>query len=222
MNRRDFIKTIPLLAVAPLALTDLEGNPNPSGKHLIALGTAASLIISRYGAELSFDSVTLINDRIPEGTEVAADLIPFFPSESVFNRLGEHRFLKREKLPELELPAEIRNYLNSKSGELVFVAGLGRASGTMLFKAIVQQYTNPLQQLRFVATIPFYFEGSHLTDNADQIVKLLANQSLETSLFYLQDIGKIYGNLSIRSAFEKGDEWVVGELNRISRTNYKV
>jgi hypothetical protein len=214
MNRRDFIKTIPLMTVAPLLLTEVTESPKTNKRHLITLGSAAALIVSRYGAELSVDSVTLINDRIPEGNESVVDLIPFFPAESVFEYLGDQRFLKREKLPQLELPEKIKNHLASKSGELVFLAGLGKASGTMLFRAIAQQYMNSLQQLRFVATLPFAFEGSHVVANANQAVEHLSDQSLEASFFPLESIRKTYGNLGIRSAFEKGDEWVVGALNR--------
>jgi cell division GTPase FtsZ len=72
---------------------------------------------------------------------------------------------------------------------------------------------NSLQQLRFVATLPFAFEGSHVVANANQAVEHLSDQSLEASLFPLESIRKTYGNLGIRSAFKKGDEWVVGALN---------
>lgn len=216
MNRRDFIKTIPLLTVAPLVLTEVTESPKTNKRHLIALGTAAALIVSRYGAELSFDSVTLLNDRIPKGNEFKADLIPFFPPENAFDYLGDHRFLKRGKLPELKFPEQIKNHLASKSGELVFLAGLGKASGTILFHAITQHYVNPLQELRFVATLPFAFEGSHVVDNANQAVENLPDQSLEVSLFPMESIRRTYGNLGIRSAFEKGDEWVVEELKNLN------
>lgn len=216
MNRRDFIKTIPLMTVAPLLLTKESENPKTNKRHLITLGSAAALIVSRYGAELSFDSVTLINDRIPEGNEFVVDLIPFFPAEKAFEYLGDRRFLKRGKLPDLELSEKIKNHLASKSGELVFFAGLGKASGTMLFHATAQHYANPLQELRFVATLPFAFEGSHVVDNANQAVEHLSDQSLEASLFPLESIRRTYGNLGIRSAFEKGDEWVVEELKNLN------
>lgn len=216
MNRRTFLKTIPVLAASPLAMSALPALSQTNSRHLIALGTAASLIVSRFGSELSFDSFTLINDRIPEGNEVAADLILFFPPESAFDYLGDHRFLKRGKLPELILSEQIKNHLASKTGELVFLAGLGKASGTMLFQTIAQHYANPLQQLRFVAMLPFDFEGSNLAENACQAVKLLSDQSLEASLFHLENIRRIYGNLGIRSAFKRGDERVVEALNNLN------
>ena len=73
--------------------------------------------------------------------------------------------------------------MNSKTRELVFVTGLGKGTGTMLFKAIDEYYSNPLQNLLFSTTFPFVFEGFNSANNAGYVLEFLSAQTLSYELF---------------------------------------
>lgn len=214
MKRREFVKILPLLAGVSLAAIPKRKEAKP--RHLIALGSAATAIVMKYGAQLPFDSFTLINDKIPDGCALETDFIPFDSPGEAFEYFGDRRFLKKTKLPSLQLPHEIEAHLKSKSGELVFLAGLGKASGTMLMTAIVEQYHSALQNLRFVGTLPFDYEGSTLDTNALHVAEVMHSHSHQYSILPLQGIRVRFGNLSIRTAFEKADELVLNALKRLN------
>lgn len=103
MKRREFIKTIPILAVAPMALRNLYEPPKTCEINLIALGQLLQRLSANMEWKLSFDSFMLINACNPFRNEISVGIIPSFPPESVFINLADHRFLIRGKLPELNL-----------------------------------------------------------------------------------------------------------------------
>jgi hypothetical protein len=61
--------------------------------------------------------------------------------------------------------------------------------------------------------MPFAFEGSQKNEIAEHAIHLLIDNRREPTSLYLDEIRNRYGNLSIRRAYEKGDEWVLDELN---------
>lgn len=213
MKRRSFLKTLPVLAAAPLALSAIQARPKSHPRHLISLGTAASRMIEFHGKNLDFETFTLIDRESPLSSDVAAKFIQFTPPESIYKQIEHLRILKKEPLPILPLPQEIDVHLRSLEGELVFFAGLGSATGTLLFQSIGLHYQNHSQKLEWLATMPFAFEGSQKNEIAEHAIHLLIDNRREPTSLYLDEIRNRYGNLSIRSAYEKGDEWVLDELN---------
>lgn len=67
--------------------------------------------------------------------------------------------------------------------------------------------------MKWLATMPFTFEGSQKREIAEKALHLLADNRREPTCLYLDEMRIRYGNLAIRSAYEKGDEWVLEELN---------
>ncbi len=213
MKRRSFLKTLPVLAAAPLALSVVQSRPQIHLRHLIALGTAASRMIALHSKNLDFETFTLIDRESPLTSDLAAKFIQFTPPDLLYEQIEHLKILKKEPLPILPLPQEIDVHLRSLEGELVFYAGLGSATGTLLFQSIGLHYHNHLQQMEWLATMPFTFEGSQKREIAKQAIHLLVENRREPASLYLDEIRNRYGNLAIRSAFEKGDEWVMDELN---------
>ena len=213
MKRRSFLKSLPVLATAPLALSAIQARPKSHPRHLILLGTAASRMIKFHGKKLDFETFTLIDRESPLSSDVAAKFIQFTPPESIYKQIEHLRILKKEPLPILPLPQEIDVHLRSLEGELVFYAGLGSATATLLFQSIGLHYQNHSQKLEWLATMPFAFEGSQKNEIAEHAIHLLIDNRREPISLYLDEIRNRYGNLSIRSAYEKGDEWVLDELN---------
>lgn len=215
MKRRDFIKALPLLTATSLVLTQVYGKGNPKPKHLIALGTAACRLATHHFDQLSFDSITGINTEQERLLNQKGTFIDFQPPENLYEQIEHLKVPKKEYLPVLPLDPMIHKHLESLEGELVFLAGLGGVTATLLFQSIGCHYSNSNQSLEWLAMMPFEFEGSWRSKNARQAVQVLADQRREPTLIYLEEIRTRYGNLSIRSAFQKADEWVLSELNEV-------
>ena len=216
MKRRSFLKVLPVLAATPLTLSAMP-TPSPAhSRHLIALGTAACRSVAKKGEKLNFDSFTLIDGELPNQVNVNAKFFRFIPPEYLYEPFEQVRFLKKEPLPILPIPQDIEAHLRTLEGELVFLAGLGRATGTLLFQSLGLHYRNHTQGLEWLATMPFAFEGTYSRKNADQAIHLLADNRREPTSLCLDEIQHRYGNLAIRSAYEKADEWVIELLGQPS------
>ncbi len=213
MKRRSFLKTLPVLAAAPLALSAIQTRPISHPRHLISLGTAASRMITIHSKNLDFETFTLIDRESPLSSEMATKFIQFTPPESIYKQIEHLRIVKKEPLPILPLPIQIDAHLRNLEGELVFYEGLGCATGTLLFQSIGLHYQNHSQKLEWLARMPFIFEGSQKREMAERAIHLLADNRREPTCLYLDEMRNRYGNLAIRSAYEKGDEWVLDELN---------
>ncbi|WP_026966544.1 hypothetical protein [Algoriphagus terrigena] len=215
MKRRTFLKTFPVFAATPLAMAAIPASSPAHSRHLIALGTAACRSVAKDGEKLNFDSFTLIDGELPSQVNVHAKFFRFIPPEYLYEPYEHVRFLKKEPLPILPIPQDIETHLRTLEGELVFLAGLGRATGTLLFQSLGLHYRTHTQGLEWLATMPFYFEGIYSRKNADQAIYVLADNRREPTSHCLDEIRHRYGNLALRSAYEKADEWIVSELNEI-------
>jgi hypothetical protein len=211
MKRRSFLKSLPLLAVAPLSLSAMSIGPN--SRHLIALGTAACCLASNHSRHLSFDTVTLIDSEKPAQIGERQTFIPFQSPDHLFDQVAHLKIPKMDCLPILPLKPEIQRHLQSLEGDLVFLAGLGGVTSALLFQSIGSQYFNPSQRMEWMAMMPFAFEGIRKEVRAKLAIRVLAEKRIDPSPLYLDDIREKYGNLAIRSAYQKADEWVVRELN---------
>lgn len=215
MKRRTFLKALPVLAATPLALAAMPTSFQKHSQHLIALGTAACRSVAKDGEKLNFDSFTLIDGELPSQVNVHAKFFRFIPPEYIYEPYEHVRFLKKEPLPILPIPQDIETHLRTLEGELVFLAGLGRATGTLLFQSLGLHYRNHTQGLEWLATMPFAFEGPYSRKNAEQAIHVLADNRREPTSLCLDEIRHRYGNLAIRSAYEKANEWVLSELNYV-------
>lgn len=216
MKRRTFLKALPVLAATPLTLAAMPTPSNTYSRHLIALGTAACLLATGFHEKLEFASVTLIDSDEENWSSEKATVFTFNPPNSVYQFHYSKPILKNENLPVLPLPKEIEAHLRSLDGELVFHAGLGKATGTLLFQSIGLHYHNPVQSSEWIAMMPFAFEGSRSQKQAQLTIHLLADNRREPTCLYLDEIRSRFGNLSIRSAYEKADEWAMEALNQTS------
>lgn len=216
MKRREFLKTLPIIAGAPMALAETSPFPQTAnGRHLIALGTSACILASTHAGELSFDSFTFINSEEPESLRKGDTFISFQTPDFIFEQVENLRIPKSGHLPVLPLGQEIQNHLSGLTGDLVFLAGLGGVTATLLFQSIGCHYTNSSQRLEWLAMMPFEFEGIRRELQSQLAIRVLADQRREPTRLYLDEIRNLYGNLSIRNAYDKADRWVVSELNAI-------
>ena len=216
MKRRSFLKALPVLVATPLALSAMPTPSRVHSRHLIALGTAACRSVAKDGQKLNFDSFTLIDGESPSQVNVHGNFFRFIPPEYLYEPFEQVRFLKKEPLPILPIPQDIEAHLRTLEGELVFLAGLGKATGTLLFQSLGLHYRNHTQGLEWLATMPFAFEGTYSRKNADQAIHVLADNRREPSSLCLDEIRHQYGNLAVRSAYEKADEWVMELLGQPS------
>ena len=213
MKRRHFLKTLPILAAAPLALAENSLAKTRNQRHLIALGTAAGRLVAKYGDSLCFDSFTVIDGVRPEQLSCKTRYFAYSPPDSFYYPFEAYRFLKKEPLPIVPIPPEIHRHLEGWGGELVFYAGLGQGTGTILYESIAAHYRHPSQKIEFFGTFPFLFEGSHAASRAERAILVALDQGYAPCSLHLDEIRYRFGNLSIRSAFDRGDEWVSEELN---------
>lgn len=215
MKRREFLKSLPVLSLAPLALCQIPAGNQTGSRHLIALGTAACRLPRNYSGKLAFDTITMIDGQNPSENQEKFKFIKFLPPESLFEQLGDIRIMKGNYMPILPLPKEIKSHLESLSGELVFLSGLGGVTSKLLTQSIGTYYSNIFQSIEWVAMMPFEFEGNRRAVQAQFAIHVLAERKLEPNCLYLDEIRYKYGNLPIRSAYQKADEWVVAELNEV-------
>lgn len=216
MKRRDFLKTLPIIAGAPLVLAATSPFPQTAnGRHLIALGTSACFLASNHFSELFFDTFTFIDFEEQEAFRERDTFIPFTTPDYILEQLGKRMLPKEGFFPVIPLNQEIQNHLNGLKGDLVFFAGLGWMTETLLFQSIGCHYKNPLQRLEFLAVMPFSFQGIWRGKQARQTIQVFADQRREPTCLFLDEVIGPYGNISIPHSFEKSDQWVVSELNAI-------
>ncbi|WP_026951138.1 hypothetical protein [Algoriphagus mannitolivorans] len=213
MKRRLFLRTLPILALSPLTLSEkgFAGSSNP--RHLIALGTAASRVATKHWDSLNFDSLTLIDSEPIKSMREDSKFFEFSSSELIYSVVGDICILENGYLPILPIPKEIKDHLRSLDGELVFYAGLGKEIGSVLFQSLGAHYNNHNQSLEWLATLPFNFEGAKKVERARSVLAVLAENGIEPSYLSLEELRPQMGNILIRLAFEKGDEWILEALN---------
>jgi len=213
MKRREFLKSLPVLSLAPLTLCQIPGGNQTGSRHLIALGTVACRLARNYSGKLAFDTIVMIDGENPSEHQEKFKFIKFISPESIFEQFGDIRITKGNYLPILPLPKELQSHLESLSGELVFLSGLGGVTSKLLTQSIGTHYSNISQSIEWIAMMPFEFQGIRKGAQAQLAIHVLAERKLEPTCLYLDEIRRKYGNLSIRSAYQKADEWVVAELN---------
>lgn len=207
MKRRDFVKSIPILAVAPAILSHVQIEK----VHVIAIGTAASRLIAQNSDVLKIDSITLITDTMPQGAKNHCDWIQYTPPASAYEVFDGRRFLKREIPMQLELSDQIKQGLDNLKGRIILAAALGRFTGTFMYSPIRNYLDSKGLKPEGLCSLPFAFEGSFWREASIQVANRL--QSDQRILDFEQLRSQI-GNLAIRSAFRKADDWVLEELRR--------
>jgi hypothetical protein len=181
-------------------------------RHFIALGTAAGRLISNYGDQMDFDSYTIIDGLIPETSKVVTKHIRFEANQFM---LTNDRFQRGTSgiFEIIPLSNEIKDYLSGLKGELVFYTCLGNVTGTLLFQSIGYHFKNPSQKINWIATTPFEFEGTQKKVRAKGAISIVKENQNDPICFPFEQIRKLYGNLSIRTAFQKGDLEVLKLMN---------
>lgn len=215
MKRREFLKTLSVFSLAPLVLREIPAGNRTGSRHLIALGTAACHLARNNSSKLAFNTITMIDGENPSIRSEKFKFIEFIPAESLFEQLGDIRISKSNFLPILPLPVEIKSHLESLSGDLVFLSGLGGMTSKLLTQSIGTYYSNISQRIEWVTMMPFEFQGSRRQVQAQFAIHMLAEKNFEPNCLYLDEIRHKYGNISIRSAYQKADEWVLDELSEI-------
>jgi hypothetical protein len=213
MKRRHFLKTLPILAATPLALAGNSLAMNRNQRHLIALGTAACVMVNRHSDRLNYASVTLIDAFPIWNQKVSAHFVHF--DYRINRQIDLHRNSRLVLLPTLTLEASIKDHLGNLSGDVVFVSGLGNGTGSLLSQSIGTQYLHANGHQRWVVTIPFDFEGVVRVARASMVSRTLIKHHDEVTFLDFEEIRSKEGNLSIRSAYEKADEWLIEELNEL-------
>lgn len=200
MKRRDFVKSLPILALSPLILTDVVQN----GRHLIVIGSAATRMIAKHTQDLKVDSITVINDEIPVQFKSAHTFLKFEAPASAYDFVGDRKIMKRKRLPEIQLSPAIKQYLKNLQGKLIIITALGGYTGTTHYQAIMKFVSSINIDSAFICSLPFEFEGSKKFENAMDIISQVG-ESTSQSVFAMDGIRVLHGNLSVRSAFEKAD-----------------
>lgn len=211
MKRRNFLKSLPVFAVAPLTLSANQKNAS-SSRHLIALGSAACRLVYMNFKRLPFDTVTFIDREEPGLIGDRQTFISFQSPDHLFDQVAHLKIPKMDCLPVLPLKPEIQRHLKSLEGDLVFLAGLGGVTSALLFQSIGCHYFHSSQRMKWLAIMPFAFEGIRKEVRSQWAIRVLIEKKIDPTLFYLDEIRAKYGNLAIRSAYQRGDEWVVEEL----------
>lgn len=205
MKRRSFLKSMPLIASGTLILSDKMIFKKYPKTHLIALGTAAANLIEKYVSEMKFDSITIIDCLAPKTKREVSNFYWFSPFEKEVNPFSYLRFEKNSQLPIMTIPGEVLDHLKQLDGELIFYSGLGNVTGTILTQSLATIALNPTQCLKWIVTTPFTFEGENRMAWATRAISILKENNHVPTCFSFEDVRSKYGNLSIRSAFEKGD-----------------
>lgn len=203
MKRRQFLNTLPVLASFPLVISAKSKGKTQEERHLIGLGTAASMLVNNYGSKLGFTSITLIDSFPIRNQKEIAYYIPF--NFLLYQKAVHIKSSKSARTPTIPLDPIIKDHLENLTGDLVFVSGLGNEAGSLLSQSIGTQYFHETGNQKWIVTIPFQFEGKAKYERSYTILRNLMDYQDHLSFYYLDDIREKYGNLSIRSAFEKVD-----------------
>ncbi|MDO8969018.1 hypothetical protein [Algoriphagus sp.] len=124
MKRRNFLKSLPVFAVAPLTFSANPKNASNS-RHLIALGSAACRLAYSNFEGLSFDTVTFIDRENPGNIVERQIFISFQSPDHLFDQVEHLRIPKKECLPVLPLKPEIQRHLQILKGDLIFFSRIG-------------------------------------------------------------------------------------------------
>ncbi|AFL83166.1 hypothetical protein Belba_0508 [Belliella baltica DSM 15883] len=205
MKRRDFVKSLPILAVAPSILSYTQKEEI----HLVALGTAASKLIGRSSDNLKVDSITFITDKRPRISKMNCEFIQFAPPNSAYDYYGGFRFLKKEIPMQLELSDQIKQRLDSLKGRVILIAGLGKFTGTFMYSPITNYLDSKGFKTEGLCSLPFEFEGGFWRKAS---IKTASSIQGNQKVLDFEQIRKQKGNVSIRSAFEYADDWMLGVL----------
>lgn len=203
MKRRQFLRSLPILTTSPLTFISNSIEKTRRERHLVGLGTAACTLVNSYGNRLGFTSMTLIDSFPTRNQEVSAKFISFNCHWNEQNILFSSS--KDVQTPTLPLDPSIKSHLDNLSGDLVFVSGLGNGTGSVLSQSLGTQYVHEHGCQKWIVTLPFQFEGKIKYEKAYGILRSLMDWHDCLSFFDLDDIREKYGNLSIRSAYEKVD-----------------
>ena len=200
MKRREFVKTLPVLALSPLLLS---AGP-AKAKNLLVLGSAATRLIATYGTELKADTTMLVNDINRENQGFSFDFSSNRPPASAYLNIRGIKSFHNYHLAQIKLPEAIADYLGEIEGKLVVFAALGEFTGTSLYQAVANYVSEHNIEAHFICSLPFDFEGSRRMEDAVNCADYVGARCSQ-EIFPLEQIRKQYGNLGIASAFDQAD-----------------
>ncbi|MGM0944703.1 MAG: hypothetical protein ACQEW9_05915 [Bacteroidota bacterium] len=119
MKRRSFIKTLPVLAAAPMSLSVLPENSEKPKRHFIGIGDDACFVMVCNGEDLNFDSFTFICTERFEKCDIPVTYFNYDFLDINHSNLELMKFLAKSELPVASFSDEIISHLKQLKGELV-------------------------------------------------------------------------------------------------------
>lgn len=121
------------------------------------------------------------------------------------NELGAGGRPEKGREAAVESREEIREYLSDNTKMLFITAGMGGGTGTGA-APVIAKIARELDILTVgIVTAPFAFEGRRKFQSAEEGINML-KEHCDTVLVILNDkLRELYGNLSIKEAFEQAD-----------------
>jgi len=171
-------------------------------RHLIALGTYGSHILSFVGKELDFESYILVNEDKPDIEGLSFEFI-HFPEKKLFSSITARR----------KMPQRLKDLLVDLKGQIIILAALGFGSGHGLYEKLGEFIRTLSDQgkFKFVSIRPPEIEGRYPVEIANTVALQLTD--LNQRSVSLEDLKIGYGYYSLEDYYQKGDEWIVRRLS---------
>lgn len=215
MERRDFIKTLPALSLTPLSLASMPTGEATNGKNLIALGTNAGRFVSQYHAKLSFDSFTIVDKQRLSCFDQSLSFLSFLPSEDAFRKIRDFDSSSPFLDEKLGFSEALLKHFRMLKGELIFLVGVGKSTGTLLAKMVMDSFGDSSPSIKILATSPFRFEGIKPEMRATAIAELYSKTGFGNSILSLENVAGLSYGENMQSLFEAADREILKRLKMI-------
>lgn len=206
MKRRDAIKGCAILSTIvlfPRKLIWPEEINNPL--HFIGLGGAgcnALEYIYNKNINAKYTGITELEKRSKLSS--AINYVDFIPPKQICFKTDTGEYSISDMTQKLILPDHIKQ-LFRENHRYVLLAGLGGYTGTYMTEELALLLRKWGKDFYIISSLPFSFEDSRRQSFARK-VKDKMRWLDKFKYFELETIRETYGDITLKHAFEKGDE----------------
>ena len=206
MKRRDAIKGCAILStwvLFPNKLFSCEEINHPL--HLVGLGGAgcnALELIYNKNINARFTGISELEKRSEPLSGI--NYIDFIPPKRIHLKTADEDYSISDMSQKLVLPDHIKK-LFEENHRYVLLAGLGGYTGSYMIEELALLLSKWGKDFSIICSLPFSFEDSVRKSIAWRVVHKLHPLN-RVKYFDLDTIRDKYGDISLKHAFQKGDE----------------
>ncbi|EON77481.1 hypothetical protein ADIS_2011 [Lunatimonas lonarensis] len=161
-----------------MSISDKTDTAIPTKHNLIVCGSGAKSVLEACvnWQSLPYDKMFVVDDTAISGSASQYVWVPFTAPEAYyFTTPNLGRFPSGKDIHPVPIPLDLQVLILEPSTQWTVMACLGGVTGTMLYLSIAAYMAGKQNEVRFIGTLPFEFEGVKRRRNAQVVIDFVSS-----------------------------------------------